>query len=274
MEMDKKIKVGAFLIGMYSSLTAFAIGSTAESAALDVQNTVGSHPLLPMTASSLFAPMGYGPNWGVVYGSLIGVNEWPGASKADGAAVVGAGLGDSDKYVGGSVNVLVDSLGFYGDRFGQNTAVSGSVYRWLTPSTSISVGAGNIFGSGVFQHAARSFYGSVTQLVALTPNSSFKTPVALTFGLGSGAFVSPAEMLINQSDSQASAYGAISVSPIQQLSLIADFTEQVLSLGVSVTPKKTWPVVLTAYATNIAGDHQIGNTVTYGLRLGLAYAFA
>lgn len=231
------------------------------------------HRNLPYTATSLFAPIGYGPNWGVVYGVLMGVNRWPGGNASDGAIALGMGLGDTDRYVGGSINVLIDSLGLRNEAFGRNTAVGGSLSRWVTPNTSFSVGASVLGGTGAFKHTANGYYLSGTQLIPLTPNAHYHKPIAVTLGVGSGNFVSPEQMMLVQSDSKVSGFGAVSFSPIRQLSFIGDYTEQVLSLGVSVLPIRRFPMWITGYATNIAGAQTLPGPVTYGLRIGFAYLF-
>ena len=231
------------------------------------------HRNLPYTATSLFAPIGYGPNWGVVYGVLMGVNRWPGGNASDGAIALGMGLGDTDRYVGGSINVLIDSLGLRSEAFGKNTAVGGSLSRWVTPNTSFTVGASVLGGTGAFKHTANGYYVSGTQLIPLTPNAHYHKPIAVTLGVGSGNFVSPEQMMIVQSDTKVSGFGAVSFSPIRQLSFIGDYTEQVLSLGVSVLPIRRFPMWITGYATNIAGAQTLPGPVTYGLRIGFAYLF-
>ena len=271
----KKKHLAALLICGFSQSTAFAIGTTAQAAAIDVQqNILSNHPNIPSTAISFFAPIGYGPNWGAIYGSVSGVNRWPGGTKSDGSALIGAGLGNSDQYVGGSLNFLVDSLGLRDERFAQNNLLSGALTRWLTPNTSIAVGASNIFGSGAFNNTSYGLYAAGTHLIPLTPNASFATPIAVTVGFGSGNFISPSEMRVNKRDANVDAFGSLSVSPIEQLTVIGDYTAQVLTCGVSVLPIKTIPLVATAYATNIAGGHVLPGPVTYGLRIGVGFVFA
>jgi hypothetical protein len=262
-------------IGLLASSITFAAGSTAQAPAINLQsNILFEHPDLPMTATSLFAPIGYGPNWGAVFGSLAGVNRWPGGHLSDGSLSVGMGLGNSDKYVGGSLSLLVDSLGLRNQAFAKNSALSGAIYRWITPSTSIAVGASKIAGVGVFKNTANGFFAAGTQLIALTPNASFHTPFVVSVGVGSGPFVSAQEMMVFKRDARLNAFGALSISPIQQLSLIADYAEQLLSLGASIVPIRTLPVVVTAYASNVAGGHKVPGPVTYGLRIGVGYAFS
>ena len=231
------------------------------------------HRNLPYTSISIFSPVGYGPNWGTVYGVGMGVNRWPGGTQSDGALIFGMGLGDSDRYIGGSLNLLIDSLGLRSEGFGQNSALGGSITRWLGPNTGVSVGASVLAGTGVFRNSANGYFASGTQLIPLTPHSNYSRPLAITLGIGSGNFVSPEEFRIFKQDKNITGFGAVSFSPVKQLSLIGDYTEQVLSLGASWLPLKRVPMWLTGYATNIAGANTAPGPVTYGLRIGFAYVF-
>lgn len=270
----KKKHIIALAVCSIATSTSFAVGATAQAAAIDQQQSnVSLHPNLPSTAISFFAPIGYGPNWGVMYGSISGVNRWPGGHQADGSALVGAGLGNSDRYLGGSINYLIDSVGL-NEPFAQNSALSGAVTRWLNPNTSIAVGAGRIFGSGAFEATSYNLFAAGTHLIPLTPNRSYSTPVAVTVGFGSGSFVSFNEMRLAHRDGPVQAFGALSVSPIEQLSLVADYTSQILSCGLSIIPFKRIPLVVAGYATNIAGGNILPGPVTYGLRAGFGVAFA
>jgi len=231
------------------------------------------HPHLPYTSTSIFSPVGYGPNWGTVYGVGMGVNRWPGGTKSDGALIFGMGLGDADRYIGGSLNYLIDSVGLRDEGFGQNSALGGSITRWLGPNTGVSVGAAVLAGTGVFRNSANGYFATGTQLIPLTPNSSYSRPLAITLGVGSGNFVSPEEFRVFKEDKNITGFGAVSFSPVKQFSLIGDYTEQVLSLGASWLPLKRVPLWLTGYATNIAGANTAPGPVTYGLRIGYAYVF-
>lgn len=259
--------------------TVLAAAPAAAVAAEKQQDILNSdvilHPNLPYTSTTIFAPVGYGPDWGTVYASGGWVNRWPGNSNvSDGYLVLGLGLGDSDRYVGGSVNVLIDSLGMRDERFGQNTAVGGSIYRWLGPNTGIAVGASKFTGSGVFRHSSDGYYGAITQLIPLTPNREFSSPLAVTAGVGTGNFISPFEFRVLRRDDRVSGFGSLSLSPIRQMSVILDYTSEVLSSGISVMPIAWLPAVLTGYATNLTGSRKFDGPVTYGLRLGVGYAFA
>jgi hypothetical protein len=106
---------------------------------------VNNHPFIVPAASSLFAPIGFGADFGTTSLTLMGVNEWPGGNEADGAAAIGVGLGNGDRYVGLSVSGLIDSLGTH-DSFGANGNVGIKLFRWLTPTTSISAGVNNLQG--------------------------------------------------------------------------------------------------------------------------------
>jgi hypothetical protein len=260
----------AVLLGMVVP-TSFA-GSTATLPAGSVLESL--HPTLPATATSLFAPLGYGPQWGSVYAAGAFVNRWPGGNKSDGYVLAGLGLGDADAFVGGSLTVLVDSLGLRNEGLGTNTGLSGALYRWLNQDTAISFGISNIVGSGALKHAAHGYYASITEILPLSPHTENPMPFTLTVGVGTGSLVSPSAFRIAQSDSKANVFGAASISPFSGLSIIVDYTSQILSTGASVAPLPNIPATVTFYASNLAGSRSLSGPVTYGVRVGIGYAFA
>lgn len=231
------------------------------------------HPLLDAAGVSIFAPPGFGADQNTLFAGVMGVNRFPGGALADGSVSAGFGFGNGDKSVGASISVLNATQGFYGRPFGSDGDISGQVFRWLTASTSVSVGAASITGWGAFHKAAQSYYGSVTQLVPVIKTSNVMIPLALTVGVGTGAFVS-SKAFLSGNDSKTDMYGSAALGIFKRVNLIVDYTTGMLSSGVSMVPFIRLPAAVTFYATNLAGNQWVRGPVTYGMQLSFSHRFA
>lgn len=231
---------------------------------------VKSHPLMFPTAISIFAPVGFGVDFGTMFVVVGGVNRWPGTSDPDGYYYLGAGLGNGDRYLGVQATGLLDSAGV-DDPFAKNGTGSLSVFRWLTPSTSVAYGALNMFGWGMFGHWSKSYYGSVTQYFSFFPSGAF--PMALTFGMGEGALNSVDDFRVYPNRHRYKAFGSLAVSLMPRVSWIVDETMDIVSTGFSFIPYAPLPFVVNVYATNLAGGQKKAGPVTYGASLSAGFTF-
>lgn len=228
------------------------------------------HPHLFPTAASLFAPVGFGADLGTIFAALGYVNRWPGRDYTDGNFLVGAGLGKSDKYVGLQVTGLVNSLGFNNTNFADSGSFGVKLFRWLTPNFSVAIGGANVGRWGNLKQDANSWYGSMTDYFSFFQDGRY--PMAVTFGVGTGAFFSTAQFR-NNSDNQIKPFGSVAVSIIPQLSAIVDYTTDMWSAGVSVVPYLPFPFAITAYSTNLGGGDAKAGPVTFGVRAAIGWTF-
>ena len=251
------------------AIPSIALGCAATAYAGSYNNPrdyVNAHPYL-MSAMSLFAPVAFGANFGQVYGGIGLVNRYPGGDTADGSMVLGAGLGDGDNSIGADVTLLNDSLGRR-TAFAKNMAVGLKLFRWLGTDTSVAVGASNLAGTNVYNHYASSYYASVTHFFQV---GSYQA--VFTAGAGTGAFDSP-EHLRADDDKDLTPFGSVSVQVLHNAGVIADYTGQVASVGVSTVPFQDFPMVLTAYSGNLAGPKRVHGPVNFGLTASFGYSFA
>lgn len=252
----------------YSTFNDFG-GNFIETPTEYLQN----HPLIVPAASSIFAPTGFGADFGTTSLTALGVNAWPGGNQVDGAAAVGLGLGNGDRYVGLSVTGVVDSLG-YRQNLGKNGDMGVKLFRWLTPTTSIAAGVNNLKGWGQLSGYSKTYYGAITQQFSLFNINDYAAPFSISAGAGTGSFVSPLEFNSVKSDSTTRPFAALSFSPIPLLNVIADYTAYVWSAGISGMPIGSFPLILTAYTTNLGGPGKIAGPATYGGMATIAYNFA
>ncbi|MDF1654339.1 MAG: hypothetical protein P1U34_04425 [Coxiellaceae bacterium] len=263
--LRKKWKVAAT-----AALAACTL-STAFAGGADTTPAGNLHPLLFPTAASLFAPVGFGTDLGTFFGNFGWVNRWPGTTASDGYLNFGAGLGNGDKYVGLQGTVLLDSVsGDNNSNFAANGSFGFKLFRWLSPNLSIAAGVANVGRWGALKQDANSWYGSMTDYFSFFQDGRF--PIAATFGFGSGVFDSFASFRAN-SDANMKPFGSLAVSLIPQLSVIADYTTDIWSTGLSLVPYLPLPLAVTGYATNLGGGGKQAGPVTYGVRVSIGYAF-
>jgi len=232
------------------------------------------HPLLGATAVNIMSPVAYGPSAGVISSNIGFINHWPGGTDSDGFAQISVGLGDADRYVGLQITPLIDSLGFRDDGFAQNGTVDIKVFRWLGENTAVAVGAANATGWGTFKDFNESYYGAVTHIFNLLPsNSAHPLPLVTTAGLGTGAFNSPFIFQQEQHNNDIEGFASIALQVHPRLSLIVDYTSQILSSGISFIPTYYFPLVITAYATNLAGGNMVSGGVDFGVNAAIGWKF-
>lgn len=236
----------------------------------DDQLSSNPHPNMFPTGISLFAPVGFGADLGVVYGGFSWVNRWPGDARNDGNIVLGSGLGKGNESIGFDVSLLLDDIGFQNTRFADSGAFGAKFFRWITPNVSVALGAASIGQWGSMRAYSNSWYGSMTDY--FSPFAGGRFPMAVTFGVGTGAFFSESDSNSNV-DSQIKPFGSLALSVSPNLSVIADYTADMWSSGVSVVPLLQWPIAITAYASNLGGGLKKSGPVTYGVRLSMGWVF-
>jgi hypothetical protein len=104
--------------------------------------------------------------------------------------------------------------------------------------------------------------------------NDYNAPFSFTAGAGTGSLVSPTQFHTVQTDSKTRPFGALTFSPIERVNLIADYTSYVWSAGISGMPIGTFPLILTAYTTNLGGPDKVAGSPTYGANATIAYNFA
>jgi len=218
---------------------------------------------------ALTSPSGLVPSAGVVFAGVSGLTDAPGSGKTDGAAAIGAGFGNAHEGIGGAVTLGLGSI---------NPEDGGAFNRG---TLNLSVGhfndealAGVSFGvRGIdLWHADDelpnpSFYTAFTQLF---PNDV--APVIATLGVGNNGF----RFLRSTTDNPESAlgvFGSVAAYVAPQVSVIADYTSGVSSLGVSLVPLPDVPLTLQLGAWDIFKYTEDNDNVSFLGSLTYVYQF-
>jgi hypothetical protein len=221
-------------------------------------------------AITLGIPSGFGADW---------ADAWVGAGfqhrtrledRPDGGLVAGFGLGDARRALG--LEVAVSQFGTF--RSCCRGGVSLKVHRLVAPwAASVAVGVengltwGHMQGSSDATDAGRSVYAAASKLVRLRQDASYPLgSVTLTAGVGTGRFRTEHQIL-NGTDT-VNPFGGFSLRLAQPASLLAAWTGQDLDAGISVTPIRRVPLVITPGAADLTTTPRFILGVGYGFSLG------
>lgn len=191
---------------------------------------------------------------------------------ADGGASVGFGLGNARDAVG--IEVAINALSTIRSGVGNRVGFGAKVHKLFGNSWGAAIGVMNMIANKSADDGNASVYAVVSKVVDLkgTPLDLFKA-LTLSGGLGNEGF--RLEPDIRDDKSTVGFFGSAAVRVHDQVSVIADWGGQDLSLGVSVVPVAEWGLVLTpaiADLTGSAGVHGTGKSVKPRFTLGAGLA--
>jgi hypothetical protein len=112
-------------------------------------------------------------------------------------------------------------------------------------------------------------YGSITQIIRT--NDDLDDPfsrIALTAGIGNGRFRS--EEAVTDDEDTVGVFGSIAVRVARPVSAIVEWTGQDLAVGLSITPIRGFPLVITPALRDIAGA---GDGARFVLGTGISFQF-
>lgn len=223
-------------------------------------------------AAAIGIPTGFGADFGDVFlgGGLQARTRY--SEKMDGGGVIGLGLGSARRSVG--VEIAVAQFGTL--RSCCRGGASFKVHRMLPGASSIAVGWENAVGwgqlagatDGPFTDAGTSVYAVASKLVPLSsdPGAPFGSLVA-TVGVGTGRFRS--ENAILDSINTVGVFGGLAMRIAPPASIMASWTGQDLNAGLSLTPIRRFPVVLSIGAADVTTQPR----AIFGMGFGFAYPY-
>lgn len=223
------------------------------------------------------SPVGFGADWGEL-GIGVGGQTLPddnAAGNLDGSLGMTFGLGNAEKWLGLETTVNIISLR---NSFGDDGSFGFKLHTTLPGRSGFAVGVNNVGRWGDAQAGRSSVYAVGTKFFGDA------VPVALNLGVGDNQFndidrvcngATP-PVCFDDVDEGANIFGGVAVFPIDQLSLIADWTGRGLNLGLSAAPFRRVPLVGTIGALNVTGAYQgqqFGDEVQFGAGIGYNFSF-
>lgn len=274
--MVKKILLGALTlssIGFASDLSTV----TGESAAVFAKKeTNGDKPLVYLAENfhematlpgfSMGAPSGLVSSYGVAFAGLSGRRD---SDDTDGAMALGMGFGNPDT-IGGAVSLGIGSIdprdGGSFNRGNLNLNVGHHFkeygFGWSVGMTGLDLWhASHLDGD----RQDPSFYTAVTKLWA-----NDILPVAITAGFGNNSYADINKE--NDRKDKVDGFGAVAFYLIPQLSLVVDYTSNILTTGISVVPFPDYPISVNLGATNLTEQGPNDKVAAIG-SIAAAYVF-
>jgi hypothetical protein len=220
---------------------------------------------------TISSPSGFGADNNTVFLVVDYQGRTRYSRKGDGEVGVGVALGDARKAVGVELSYTQDS-------FGRNGQTGGGfnirVHRRISDSSSVAVGW-NHFAviesrSGYLDYPKNSYYAVYTQIFKTREYlEQLFSRVAVTTGIGSGQFLHEAEAS-GRDPNGLNLFGTVAVRVAQPVSAIVEWTGQDLAMGLSISPFKNLPIVITPGFRDIAGA---GDGARFVLGTGVSFQF-
>jgi hypothetical protein len=207
--------------------------------------------LVAVPAASLTSPTAFGVQMGEGFAGFAYQARTRYTHIDDGAAAIGVGFGDRERYAA----LEVAAISFSTIRGGgplETGGLSFKLHRSFGDRLGVAVGWENAVSWGG-SDAGNSPFAVATRIFRLRddPRASFSA-VAATVGVGGGRFRSEDDVVNGRGT--ANVFGALGVRVAEPLSLAADWNGQDLYAGVSVTPVRHVPLLINAGLADITGN--------------------
>jgi hypothetical protein len=249
---------GAWMLGSCLFLAASTASADGLFFAADRFTEMSALP-----GTSLGAPTGMVASSGSAFVGIGGIKN-PDSNDTDGSFIAGMGFGNAMDSIGATASVTIGSINTSDNGFGERAALNVSVGKFFTDDQiGIAIGAVNLASKNDLTDTPDpSYFAAVTKVFPIENH-----PIILNIGLGSNDFVNTSYTGSKKMAMTPFASVGYYVSP--QVSLIADNTAGVGSLGVSISPVHTLPLTLTLGAYDIDG----GTDRSYTAAIGYAFTY-
>ncbi|MBW4683309.1 MAG: hypothetical protein KME19_24960 [Microcoleus vaginatus WJT46-NPBG5] len=211
---------------------------------------------MPFASGLNFGSIGIGAGW---------QSRTRYTNLADGGLGIGIGLGNSQKFVGFDVVASILDV----SDFARRGSLSFKIHRTLSDDFAVAVGVQNAIIWG-FTDAGTSVYGVATKTFNL--QESVEEPFSLlviSAGIGGGQFRSESD-IYSEIDS-VGVFGSTALRVVEPVNVIAEWTGQDLTLGLSYAPFQHLPIVVTGAVTDFTGN--AGDGSRFLLRVGYSFSF-
>ncbi len=260
----KIFKTTALLLTVMSSIAMADAASIASSESALIYKVNKFTDLKAAPSFSLAAPAGLVPGYGVVFAGVSGRTN---SNDTDGAMAVGMGFGDPNNFLGGAATLALGSIDPRdGGAFNRGTLNLTTGKNFIDYNLGVAVGVSNIdlWHNDSKDDFDPSFYSAVTKLF---PELHF--PVILNAGFGNNIYSDSKKA--NAKDKWG-AFGSAAVYLIPQVSLIADYTGGITTLGMGLSPFPKLPVSFTIGASDVF-KYSNENKVSFIAGISAAYTF-
>lgn len=219
----------------------------------------------PGTSSG--SPMAFGPSWRDAFVGG-GIQQTRGHGNTDGSVSGGFGLGNAHDAIG--LEVIVTSLSTFRSAFGDKTAFSFKAHRMVSGSAAIAVGVENAFVAGGYKtDGTSSVYVVASKVIGLSSSNGYFKALTVSGGIGNGRFRFQKDVLNDKKT--VNAFGSAGLLIVDQLSAIADWTGQDLTLGASIVPFKKFPFILTPALADVTGTASDKVRFIMGAGIGIRF---
>jgi hypothetical protein len=214
---------------------------------------------------SLGAPSGLAGGAGGGGIAFAGITD---EHDTDGGMAAGIGYGDPNK-IGGLVSLTIGSVNpVDGGSFNRGAINISAGHNFKEHLLGVSVGVDDIsiWHANSNDHDPNpSFYVATTKLV---PRDKY--PMAFTLGLGNNDFAKVNEDKDKKDKVYPFASGAIYIKP--QISLIADYTSNIVTLGVGLVPFPKAPISMTLGLYDV-GKERTDNEMSFVGSIAMSFSF-
>jgi len=270
-----KQSVFSALACVWIGLLAVSASSTvsAEEDNNDYYFTLDPNKVHASPTFSLASPSGLTPFQKVAFVGIGGIKNMPGRPvSVDGAMSTGFGFALSEKdkigmLVGLDLGSINPSDGGAFDR-GDLGLTIGKYFDDY--NTGVSLGIKNI--SLWYAAAGKntpSVYIAATKIAML---GEYRT--IMNLGFGNNAFRTLYDTgTKSERSKRASMFGSVAIYPLPQLSLVADYTAGITSIGAGVVPIAAWPVSLSLGLYDVTKEIKNHDKAIFIASLGYSYSF-
>ncbi|HEX6747383.1 MAG TPA: hypothetical protein VF092_08870 [Longimicrobium sp.] len=210
--------------------------------------------LLAVPAVSISSPTAFGVDMGEGFAGFAYQARTRFTEDDDGAAVIGIGLGDRDRFVGLEVAATSYSTLRGGGPL-ETGSISLKLHRAIGDDWGVAAGVENVVDWGGIDTGLSPF-GVVTHVFRLAddPRRPFSA-LAASLGVGGGRFRTEDDVV--EDNETVNVFGSAGLQVVEPLSLIADWNGQDLYAGASLAPIRRVPLVINAGFADLtrnAGD--------------------
>jgi hypothetical protein len=185
-------------------------------------------------------------------------------SESDAFMGGGFGLGDPRKAVGLDVSIGIADVNTF-----ERGTIGFKLHRRLPSQFAVAVGVDNAITWGRVDGGI-SPYGVVTKVFQLRQDTRLPlSQLYVSGGAGTGRYRSEGD--INNNRDTVGVFGSVAVRVIERVNFITEWSGQDLTLGVSILPFPSIPLVFTPAVTDITGTAGDGPRFTFGVGLGFSF---